>query len=71
MWVVLIRNMLTDHTHGWAFRAVHIGLAVVSIAFAVATWVIARRGRKLERARRHLDRDRGSGAERELEAAQP
>lgn len=49
VWAVLIRNMITDHTHGIAFRAVHIGLAVVSIAFGVATWVIVRRARRRAR----------------------
>ena len=43
VWVVLVRNMVTDHAHSFSFRAVHIMLAVVSIAFAVATWRIARR----------------------------
>jgi hypothetical protein len=46
VWVVLIRNMLTDHSATWGFRAVHIGLAIVSIAFALATWMIARTGRR-------------------------
>jgi len=46
VWAVLIRNMLTDHTATWAFRAVHISLAIISIAFAVATWMIARAGRR-------------------------
>lgn len=50
VWAVLIRNMLTDHTHGWSFRAVHIGLAVVSIAFAIATWQIAATSRRAARA---------------------
>jgi hypothetical protein len=45
VWAVLIRNMASDRTHGLGFRAVHIVLAVVSIAFAVATWMITRRGR--------------------------
>ena len=46
VWGVLIRNMIKDHTHSFGFRAVHVGLAVVSIAFAVATWMVARRGRR-------------------------
>ncbi|MGH9298246.1 MAG: hypothetical protein ACRDZP_09790, partial [Acidimicrobiales bacterium] len=48
VWAVLIRNMLEDHSHAWSFRALHIGLAVVSIAFAGATWVIAHRARRPE-----------------------
>jgi hypothetical protein len=43
VWAVLVRNMLVDHTHTAGFRAVHIVLAVVSLAFAVATIVIAQR----------------------------
>ena len=43
VWAVLVRNMWVDHVHTFAFRAVHIGLAVVSFAFAVATLVIAQR----------------------------
>jgi hypothetical protein len=54
VWAVLIRNMLIDHTHGWAFRAVHIGLAIVSLAFAVATWCIA--GRASRAAKREASR---------------
>ena len=41
VWVVLIRNMINDHSHGTSFRVVHIVLAVISIGFAVATFVIA------------------------------
>ena len=48
VWGVLIRNMLKDHTHGTGFRVVHIALAVVSISFAVATWLIASRSAHLE-----------------------
>ncbi len=43
VWAVLVRNMLVDHVHSFGFRAVHIGLAIVSFAFAVATLVIASR----------------------------
>ncbi len=43
MWAVLVRNMWVDHVHTFAFRAVHIGLAVVSLVFAAATLVIAQR----------------------------
>jgi hypothetical protein len=43
VWAVLIKNMISDHTNGLAFRIVHIGLAVISISFAVATWLIVRR----------------------------
>ncbi len=43
VWAVLVRNMWVDHVHAVAFRAVHIGLAVVSLAFAGVTLVIAQR----------------------------
>ena len=43
VWAVLIKNMVSDRANGLAFRLVHIGLAVVSISFAIATWLIVRR----------------------------
>ena len=52
VWGVLIRNMLKDHTHGTGFRVVHITLAIISISFAVATWMIASRKRSA-----HLEHD--------------
>jgi hypothetical protein len=47
VWGVLIRNMLKDHDHGVGFRAVHITLAVISIGFGIATWLIASRSKRL------------------------
>ncbi|HUY07408.1 MAG TPA: hypothetical protein VMU99_09130 [Acidimicrobiales bacterium] len=46
VWAVLVKNMLTDHTHGIGFRLVHIVLAVISIGFAIVTWIIVRRQRR-------------------------
>ena len=43
VWAVLVRNMLVDHTHSTGFRVVHVVLAVISLAFAGATLVIAQR----------------------------
>ena len=43
VWVVFVRNILHDHTHSFSFKAVHIGLAAVSLAFAVAIWQVAGR----------------------------
>jgi len=43
VWAVLVRNMLVDHNHALSFRVVHIVLAVISVAFAVATLVIAQK----------------------------
>ena len=49
VWGVLIRNMVKDHTHGFGFRAIHIALAVVSLAFAALTWQIASNRRRATR----------------------
>jgi predicted neutral ceramidase superfamily lipid hydrolase len=38
VWIVLVKNMLTDKDHSIAFRSIHIGLAVVSIGLALAVW---------------------------------
>jgi hypothetical protein len=43
VWSVLIRNMLKDSTHSVGFRVVHIGLAFISIALAVAAWTVSSR----------------------------
>jgi hypothetical protein len=53
VWVTRIRNVLGDDTpgHGFAFKAVHVVLAIVSVAFAVATWAVASRNRKRSRDR--------------------
>ena len=50
VWVVLIKNMISDHNNALSFRLVHIGLAVISIAFAVATWLIVHRLRTSTKA---------------------
>lgn len=51
VWVTRIRNILGDHTpgHGFGFKAVHVVLAIVSVAFAVAIWAVASRNRKRAR----------------------
>ena len=41
VWAVLVRNMIFDRTNTVAFRVVHIGLAIVSFAFATITWRIS------------------------------
>ena len=48
VWVTRLRNILTDHApgHGFGFKAVHVVLAIVSVAFAVAIWAVASRGRR-------------------------
>ncbi len=46
IWVTRIWNIVRDEEHGFAFKAVHSVLALVSIAFAVAAWSIVSRNRK-------------------------
>jgi hypothetical protein len=50
VWVVFLRNLLKDHTHGAGFKAVHTVIAVVSLAFAAVIWMIATRNRQRDRA---------------------
>jgi len=45
IWVTRIRNILGDETRSTGFKAVHVALAVVSVAFAVAVWRVATRSR--------------------------
>jgi len=49
VWIVLIRNMIISHD-SWSFRLIHIGLGIVSLAFAVATWVITSNSRRFTRS---------------------
>jgi hypothetical protein len=44
VWGTRIWNIWNDD-HGFGFKAVHTVLAVVSVAFAVAIWRVAGRGR--------------------------
>ncbi|MGI8683999.1 MAG: hypothetical protein ACR2MO_02665 [Acidimicrobiales bacterium] len=53
VWVTRMWNIVRDDEHGTAFKAVHMVLAVISVAFAVAAWSIVSRNRK-----RNPDRDR-------------
>jgi hypothetical protein len=41
IWVTRIRNILGDETRSTGFKAVHVALAVVSVAFAAAIWWVA------------------------------
>ena len=45
VWAVLIKNMITSSDDSIAFRAVHIGLAVVSIGMALGVFVVVRNER--------------------------
>jgi len=46
VWGTFIRNILKDTTHSTGFKVVHVTLAVVSLGFAAAIWMIAVRNRK-------------------------
>jgi hypothetical protein len=43
IWAVFVRNLLRDDTRALGFKVVHLTLALVSVAFAVAIWRIATR----------------------------
>ncbi len=49
VWGTRIWNVVGDEGRGLAFKAVHVVLALVSVAFAVATWVIVSRNRRRAR----------------------
>jgi hypothetical protein len=49
VWVTRIRNIVGDDTRSTGFKAVHIVLAVVSVAFAVAILGVASRNRRRAR----------------------
>jgi hypothetical protein len=49
VWIVLIRNMIISHDT-WSFRLIHIGLGIVSLAFAVVTWRITGNARRFTRS---------------------
>jgi hypothetical protein len=45
VWGTRIGNVLNDDTRSTGFKVVHITLAVVSVAFAIAAWIVVRRAR--------------------------
>jgi hypothetical protein len=51
VWGTRIGNVMSDHSRSVGFKAVHVILAIVSVAFAVATWIIVRRVRTRGSAR--------------------
>ncbi len=51
IWVTRIGNILGDEARSVGFKAVHSGLAAVSVAFAVAIWGVASRSRRRDRAK--------------------
>ncbi|MGH9189953.1 MAG: hypothetical protein ACRD0Q_07985 [Acidimicrobiales bacterium] len=50
IWVTRMRNTLGDDTRSTGFKAVHLALAAVSVAFAVGIWVVASRSRRRDQA---------------------
>ena len=51
VWGTRIWNTVRDETHSFAFKAVHVALALVSVAFAVAAWIVVNQIRRNEAAR--------------------
>lgn len=49
VWGNRIWNIVADDERDLAFKAVHVVLALVSVAFAVATWAIVSRSRRPQR----------------------
>jgi uncharacterized membrane protein len=49
VWVTRMWNIVRDEERDAAFKAVHMVLALVSVAFAVAAWSIVSRNRRRER----------------------
>lgn len=50
VWGTRIWNIAQDAEHSTGFKVVHSALALVSVAFAVATWVIVARTRRRDAA---------------------
>ena len=53
VWGTRIWNIVGDDARSFGFKAVHVVLALVSVAFALATWLIVARNRR--RARHGAD----------------
>lgn len=51
IWITRIRNIVGDESRDTAFKVVHVALAVVSVAFAVAIWRVATRSSRRSRDR--------------------
>lgn len=51
VWGTRISNVVGDDSRSFAFKAVHVTLAIVSVAFAVAAWLIVRRVRRRDLSR--------------------
>lgn len=51
VWAVFVRNLLGNGDRGFAFKAVHVTLAAVSVAFGVGMWRVASKAARNVRAR--------------------
>jgi hypothetical protein len=50
VWLVFVRNLLGNDEHSLGFKAVHMTLAVVSIALGVVIWRVASRNKTAVRS---------------------
>jgi hypothetical protein len=46
VWGTRISNVIGDDSRSFAFKAVHVTLAVVSVLFAAGAWLVVRRVRR-------------------------
>lgn len=49
VWGNRIGNIVSDDARSFGFKAVHVALALVSVAFAMAAWVVVARNRRRTR----------------------
>jgi hypothetical protein len=66
VWGTRIWNIWGDDARGTGFKVVHTVLAVVSVAFAVATWIIVHRLRRAALATSGAPVDRTDSAATEV-----
>ena len=52
VWLFFVKNIVGDDDHSTGFKVVHVLIATVSIALAVAVWGVATRSRRQAKARR-------------------
>lgn len=50
VWITRIKNILEDGDRDFAFKAVHVALAAVSVGLAVLAWRAVSRSRRRDRA---------------------
>jgi hypothetical protein len=50
VWVVFVRNLIGNDEHSFGFKAVHMTLAVVSIALGAIVWRVASRNKAAVRS---------------------